>query len=435
MSNEHNDNELTPQPILKTFFNSMMAYNEENRVHTPRSSRRAPHSNGRLIAAQANTMRASGLRPPSRIPATPGLSELSNTETNVRAMPPPTMTLKHKQSACKALGNIQGELPVDRSIVPEPQPLLKRKTLAERAGEPQRPTSTQTPRAVNGSVKASVLASVRPSTSTTTRVPSGSSRNTSASSTISSSTNGSRPPSVASSYRSQTAMGHARSATFDQAAFARSTTSYEDQEDELMVSTTKRKGMPPLSLSASKQQDRLRLKRQRHRGDTTGSCTSGVSCDAASRSQSAFRTSSTEKDPSRENSLTTAFQSLTLRSTSVQIKDNTFPCSEKEFETPQTPSFIPKAVPKTPRPARPPQTLKTPSTRHKPQHASPDKIVYLTRDSNTPAIAWDTKGRLEDMESLYSELKSQFQGAAFEKTGLEESLALYKTRRKIGNEA
>ncbi|KAF2225135.1 kinesin-like protein [Elsinoe ampelina] len=42
--------------------------------------------------------------------------------------------------------------------------------------------------------------------------------------------------------------------------------------------------------------------------------------------------------------------------------------------------------------------------------------------------AWDTKGRLEDMESLYAQLKSQFQSAAFEKNGLEESLTLYKTR-------
>jgi kinesin family protein C1 len=63
-------------------------------------------------------------------------------------------------------------------------------------------------------------------------------------------------------------------------------------------------------------------------------------------------------------------------------------------------------------------------------NASPGKIVYLNRNSNTPAPAWDTKGRLEDMETLYSQLKSQLDSAATEKTGMEEGISMFKTRSK-----
>ncbi|KAI7687914.1 hypothetical protein KC353_g20021, partial [Hortaea werneckii] len=42
--------------------------------------------------------------------------------------------------------------------------------------------------------------------------------------------------------------------------------------------------------------------------------------------------------------------------------------------------------------------------------------------------AWDTKGRLEDMEKLYENLKTQLSGAADSKTAIEESLSLYKAR-------
>jgi len=75
-----------------------------------------------------------------------------------------------------------------------------------------------------------------------------------------------------------------------------------------------------------------------------------------------------------------------------------------------------------------PKFGKTPLAKDKIPKRSPTKVEYMSRETNTPAPAWDTKGRLEDMENLYSQLRSQFEGAAFEKTGLEESLTLYKTR-------
>ncbi|KAI9804085.1 MAG: hypothetical protein M1825_001486 [Sarcosagium campestre] len=42
--------------------------------------------------------------------------------------------------------------------------------------------------------------------------------------------------------------------------------------------------------------------------------------------------------------------------------------------------------------------------------------------------AWDTKGRLEDMEVLYSELRQQMSGATAARNGLEEHMELYKSR-------
>jgi len=54
--------------------------------------------------------------------------------------------------------------------------------------------------------------------------------------------------------------------------------------------------------------------------------------------------------------------------------------------------------------------------------------VYLTKEKLTAIPAWDTKGRLEDMEQLYATLRTQFAAAADSKIAVEESLSLYKTR-------
>ena len=55
--------------------------------------------------------------------------------------------------------------------------------------------------------------------------------------------------------------------------------------------------------------------------------------------------------------------------------------------------------------------------------------VYLTKEALTPVkSAWDTKGRLDDMESMYSQLRSDFASADLAKAALEESLSLYKSR-------
>lgn len=269
-----------------------------------------------------------------------------------------------------------------------------------------------------------MLAGVRPPSS---RIVSGSSRNTSASSI---STNSSRAPSAASYYRPQTAMSHLRTASYEINPLARSNTAFDDYEGDSQPTASKRKGMPLFSISALQQQDRLRPRKQRDRTENSGSYIPDTSREPAPRSQSPFRIVSAEKSLSRNVSLSTAFENLSLQTQCSEVRDSMFPSPQKDQVCPKTPSYIPKIAPKTPRPVQAPQPYKTPLTKYKVSHASPTKLTFLTRESNTPAPAWDTKGRLEDMESLYSQLKGQFEGAAFEKTGLEESLQLYKTRRE-----
>lgn len=71
----------------------------------------------------------------------------------------------------------------------------------------------------------------------------------------------------------------------------------------------------------------------------------------------------------------------------------------------------------------------TPATPCKLLKQSPQKIPYLTKDSNVTAfIAWDVDDRLERMESMYSKLEGTITSTTFDKSGLEEALAAYKAR-------
>lgn len=129
---------------------------------------------------------ASQLRPPSQIPTPGKLFEMSAAATNARS-----------------------------TMLPPPNNDRKRKTLAERAGEPSRPTpAPPSSRPVNAHVRATSLAGVARETSFSSSVSSrpssvASTRNTSGSSYSSSVGPGSRPPS-SNSYRPQSAMSHPR---------------------------------------------------------------------------------------------------------------------------------------------------------------------------------------------------------------------------------
>ena len=79
---------------------------------------------------------------------------------------------------------------------------------------------------------------------------------------------------------------------------------------------------------------------------------------------------------------------------------------------PASPSWVPPRTPKT--------------VKHT---FSPQKLPFLTRDSRTQA--WDTKGRLEDMEQLYTELREKMTGSTVERNGLEEAVEIYKSRSRL----
>ncbi|KAI5254640.1 kinesin-domain-containing protein [Aureobasidium subglaciale] len=341
----------------------------------------------------AQPVRASGLRPPSRIPATSGLLEMSASDNNARAIPPPANLLKHKGSA-----------------LPEPAP--KRKTLAERAGEPARSTHT-TSRVVKRSNTTNALRKA-PGTQAASSV---------------------RPASAAATHRNNSALPRtgSRSAL---AARPVSVTQEDDDEDSSSSSIlpNKRKGM---LLSPIIESYALILQQPRT-GDKVASYASALSrAPTAGDSPTPLSSSYPKKfafSAYRNTSLSTAFRTLSLSSNNSDSRSVSLSSAPQEEPLcPKTPSQIPKPkpAPKTPCPPEPDLQLhifKTPHTKYTVYNASPGKITYLNRYSNTPAPAWDTKGRLEDMETLYSQLKSQLDSAATEKTGMEEGISIYKAR-------
>ena len=116
--------------------------------------------------------------------------------------------------------------------------------------------------------------------------------------------------------------------------------------------------------------------------------------------------------------------SRNLRTDSAESALVLFQAPGDSLVAPKTPSQIPVLCKADAPPATPATPCKTPKT-------SPQKIPYLTKDSNIPAfIAWDVRGRLEDMEAMYSELKDKFSGTNIERNGLEEAVGLFKARSK-----
>lgn len=289
-------------------------------------------------------------------------------------MPPPPQSLKHKGSArmlFQLAHPMQHDDPSsDDTTVPEPAP--KRKTLAERAAEPIR--SNGVPRPVNGLARAGASAATRHSSRT---MPSSSRQPSFAS----------RPTSVASSYRPASALAQSRSrSALPSMRPPPVTQDYDDDDEsggEQSAMATKRKGMnfPSLHLPLNLKNINITPRRQR------------------------------TLSPLRNMSLSSAFHTLSLKSNISGAEEGSpFLSSQEEPQCPKTPCYLPKPVPKTP------------------TQSTPARTTYLTRDSNLLAPAWDTKGRLEDMEVLYSQLKSQLDSASKENHGMEDSIDIYKTR-------
>lgn len=99
-----------------------------------------------------------------------------------------------------------------------------------------------------------------------------------------------------------------------------------------------------------------------------------------------------------------------------------FSATQKSLVTPNTPSQIPIL-------SRAEASCATPATPSRAFKSSTTKPQFLTKDSNIPAfIAWDVRGRLEDMEAMYCELKDTLTGTSMERNGLEEAVAKFKAK-------
>ena len=236
----------------------------------------------------------------------------------------------------------------------------------------------------------------------------------------------------------------------------------------------KRKGTPILSfnpvngitLRKTRAQQDLRSQpsadmsaRSQHSGSYTRSFSSdgsgGSIVHESQRISNSLITSHSQQDASnahqsRNSSLVNAFSELSLtpkhhktsgpkpsskhRPSLSPVKEATSPSKIPKFSC--TPSLrhaqSSQALFSTPSPLKQRGSvngLRTPATSAARRGATRDELpVFLTKEKLTPSSlpAWDTKGRLEDMEQLYSQLRTQFASAADSKNALEESLSLYK---------
>lgn len=101
------------------------------------------------------------------------------------------------------------------------------------------------------------------------------------------------------------------------------------------------------------------------------------------------------------------------------------------YQSPEDSLVAPKSPSQTPVLSKAEALKLSPATPRRTPRPSPQKTPYLTKDSNIPGfIAWDVRGRLEDMEAMYSELKDTLTGTSLERNGLEEAVSVYKARSK-----
>ena len=304
---------------------------------------------------------------------------------------------------------------------------LKRKTLVERAGEIEKKApAPSSSRPTNGYVKTTSIAgaardasfsssvsSLRPSSSASTR-------NLSASSYGSSVGPGTRPPS-GQSYRSQSSLGHSRIQKPLNAY--RPATSLEVHEEEPMNGRppNKRKGMTPLSLNPQDPPQSLHAPKVRGRN--------GFLKHHASNPE--FRNPFSLRDVS----LSTQFEKLSINGKLWQpapiAEADERPCSplaqspsRGDCWVPKNPSHLPKLAPRTAIPAETPSPSKPP--RKTPKRTS----VFLTRDSNLKSTALDMDKRLDEVESMYSELKETVDGANAESKSLKDQIGLYRIRSR-----
>ncbi|KAI9883130.1 MAG: hypothetical protein M1823_005114 [Watsoniomyces obsoletus] len=362
------------------------------------------------------------LRQPSKIPSPgPGLLEMSASAENARAsnlMPPPDRGLKHRGSAL-------------------PEPASKRKTPAERPSGMARPPSTvpSSSRPPSAMGRGGAASGARHQSSHS--MSSFATPRTSASGSLPTTTT-SRPPSAQSSYRPPSAMSQLSSITQSSNATTTGTINAPDSNAAAMngkAAIGKRKGTttfslstPPNHVSSSSSSSNFQI-REDGPVRSVGHGLYGLHFDHIDTND---RSSSTMIIPDRRNtSLTTAMRKLHIMSVDDDDRRSTSPPQADSFRC-STPSLIPQPSPHrfhvSPIPFVTPSRVVKRSVATHATHAtaSPQKLPFLTRDSHTKA--WDTKGRLEDIECLYSELKERMNGTVRERNGLEEAVDLYKSR-------
>ncbi|USW51951.1 Putative spindle pole body-associated Vik1/Cik1, microtubule binding protein [Septoria linicola] len=403
--------------------------------------------------------RPSGLKAPSKIPFTAirALQETTQSDQNAR-----NATNGGAGSVMGPPGTLSSIIPSKHKVSGLPEPPMKRKTLAERAGEPSGSLRTK-PSISNGF-------GTRPTTSGSNayRTPSNMSSATG-------SLRGGRPP---SRQANGFGLGSRTNSTYSTSSRA-PPSQYDEEEDGDTGLSGSRKGTPILSFNSTlhlrktRTHDDLRKHTQQqhdpqfqsaqaksqHYGQHYPSIhddSSDGSSVTTSRNSSASSMSAPPQheqntrggpvgasQPSREVSLSTAFADLSLTPkprTSSRHRPSLEPVKEE-----RSPTKIPKSarVANTPlRHTQSAQQLRSPSPKkHNISIAglrTPISVVkarrreampvFLTKEKLTPVKAWDTNGRLDDMERMFQKLKGEIDTANGAKDSIETSLEVFKAR-------
>ncbi|KAL8775223.1 MAG: hypothetical protein Q9209_000229 [Squamulea sp. 1 TL-2023] len=316
----------------------------------------------------------------------------------------------------------------------------KRKTLADRAGEPRR-----APQAPSINANATTIAATKPSSwngnyrqpsfssSVTSSRPSSvaSSRNISGGSFTSTMTTASRPPS-AQTHRPQSAMAGSK---IQRPAMTqwRSASSFNTHFTQTFAGRGQgqRSGRTPISSTLKGCSEGLEIVKTRASYDThTESVSEWASSNAIPESSKNFSLATTINDVSTENlwppstpkvvprrdiSLTTAMGNMSLSSHK--------PYPMPSASDPSTPSHIPKLAPKAPVTA----SARSPSKSPKKAPASAPR--FLNRNTNITIVEdFDVDDRVERIESEMSDIRGKFDDATTESNVLKEMLGVYKAR-------
>lgn len=165
---------------------------------------------------------------------------------------------------------------------------------------------------------------------------------------------------------------------------------------------------------------------------------SSVVADPESNHMSPYLQKATEGeiDARRVSSLNAALERLTLESTSddhamsqsvIALPDASSPSSS----FPKTPSYIPKPVSKAPQtPNCAPHSLFHNHIKARTPHRTPQRKVFLTKDSNTKVPAWDADERLENMSGLLNKFMENVNNSVSTGQKLDEIKSVYQTRSK-----
>ena len=353
------------------------------------------------------------------------------------------------------------------NIVPEPAP--KRKTLVERAGEINtaatatgRYAAGVTPHSATSQNRNGLPASSNTAATSVSKLPSTlsssmSSRYASTSSLNSSTSSMQRPMTAYGHHRSQTAIGqHGRyksqnggrpATAMDSRRVAVSADDGRTGAGEA-VEKQKQKGMVeafPLTsnplpktsfyVHAGQQQQSSQDTNMRDQCFVSAWSNSTVADSASTHIFPRLQKApDSERDTRRVSSLSAALERLTLESRSVDHATSKSIAALSDAQSPsssfpKTFSYLPKLVPKAPQtPNYVHNSVTQNHVKARTPYRTPQRNVFLTKDSNTKVPAWDADERLENMNGLLNKFMENVNNSMSTGQKLDEIQSVYKSR-------